>query len=310
MSVTEYLLDNRAAVAGARFAALSALFDDNTRRHVDALGIGPGARCWEVGAGGPTVPQLLAQRVGPGGHVLATDLDVSWIDQVPPVVEVRRHDIAADELPTSRFDLVHARLVLTHVPQRAVRCAGWPQPCGPAGGCSSRTSTSSCSPSPVPTRATRTRSGPIGSAAGSSTCSCAGEPTPLRAEPPDPTPGVGPGRRRGRRVLPAGPTGRRPPRGRQRRPGPRRTHRVTDTPPPRSSTPTWPPSRPGTSTSPHHRSSPRGDAEQRRREPRPTAERPVRSGRGCAAGTGGCGPRRVRRGPAAGAPTRARFRRR
>ena len=84
MSVTEYLLDNRAAVAGARFAALSALFDDNTRRHVDALGIGPGARCWEVGAGGPTMPQLLAQRVGPGGHVLATDLDVSWIDQVPP----------------------------------------------------------------------------------------------------------------------------------------------------------------------------------------------------------------------------------
>jgi SAM-dependent methyltransferase len=134
MSVAEYLLDNRAAVAGARFAALSALFDDNTRRHVDALGIGPGAHCWEVGAGGPTVPQLLAQRVGPGGHVLATDLDVSWIDQVPPVVEVRRHDIAADELPTSRFNLVHARLVLTHVPQRgpalrrmaaALRPGGW-----------------------------------------------------------------------------------------------------------------------------------------------------------------------------------------
>jgi SAM-dependent methyltransferase len=134
MPVTEYLLDNRATVAGARFAALSALFDDNTQRHVDALGIGTGAHCWEVGAGGPTMPQLLGQRVGPGGHVLATDLDVSWIDQVPPVVDVRRHDIAADELPTSRFDLVHARLVLVHVPQRsralrrmaaALRPGGW-----------------------------------------------------------------------------------------------------------------------------------------------------------------------------------------
>ena len=134
MSVTEYLLDNRATAAGARFAALSALFDDNTQRHVDALGIGPGAYCWEVGAGGPTMPQLLGQRVGPGGHVLATDLDVSWIDRLPPVVDVRRHDIAADELPTGRFDLVHARLVLTHVPQRsralrrmatALRPGGW-----------------------------------------------------------------------------------------------------------------------------------------------------------------------------------------
>lgn len=134
MSVPHYLLENRATVAGARFEALSALFDDNTRRHVDALGIGAGAHCWEVGAGGPAVPRMLGQRVGPSGYVLATDLDVSWIDRVPPAVDIRRHDIAADDLPASRFDLVHARLVLTHVPQRsralrrmaaALRPGGW-----------------------------------------------------------------------------------------------------------------------------------------------------------------------------------------
>lgn len=117
--MTNYLLDNRSTASGGRFAALSDLFDGATERHIDTLGIGPGARCWEVGAGGPAVPRLLARRVGPGGHVLATDLEVSWIDEVPPVVEVRRHDVAADEPPAGGFDLVHARLVFTHVPERA-----------------------------------------------------------------------------------------------------------------------------------------------------------------------------------------------
>jgi hypothetical protein len=31
---------------------------------------------------------------------------------------LRRHDIGVDALPTSSFDLIHARLVLSHVPQR------------------------------------------------------------------------------------------------------------------------------------------------------------------------------------------------
>src|SRR6185312_9531045 len=48
-----YLLDNRQAEAGDRFTAISALFDDWTFRQVERLGIAPGWRCWEVGAGGP-----------------------------------------------------------------------------------------------------------------------------------------------------------------------------------------------------------------------------------------------------------------
>jgi SAM-dependent methyltransferase len=113
-----YLLDNRAPDAGSRFTALSALFDPITARHVDALGVAPGHRCWEVGAGGPSVPRLLAERVGPQGHVLATDLDISWIGAGVPGVEVRRHDVAHDEPPGGGFDVVHARLVLSHVPGR------------------------------------------------------------------------------------------------------------------------------------------------------------------------------------------------
>jgi hypothetical protein len=54
VSADGYLLDNRATEAEGRFAALSALFDPVTFRHVDALGVAPGWRCWEVGAGGAT----------------------------------------------------------------------------------------------------------------------------------------------------------------------------------------------------------------------------------------------------------------
>lgn len=50
-----YLLDNRRAEAGTRFAAFAELFDPVTFRHVDALGVGAGMRCWEVGAGGASV---------------------------------------------------------------------------------------------------------------------------------------------------------------------------------------------------------------------------------------------------------------
>ncbi|MCX4637062.1 methyltransferase domain-containing protein [Streptomyces sp. RPA4-5] len=114
-----YLLDNQQSEAGIRFGALSELFDPVTFRHIDRLGIGVGMRCWEVGAGGPSVPLGLAERVGPTGTVLATDIDVSWTcDVADGVIEVRSHDVAGDP-PPGGFDLVHARLVLVHVADRA-----------------------------------------------------------------------------------------------------------------------------------------------------------------------------------------------
>jgi SAM-dependent methyltransferase len=133
-STRTYLLDNASGEATERFAALSALFDPVTARHVDDLGIPPAGACWEVGAGGPAVPRLLAGRVGPRGRVVATDLDVSWLADAPEGVEVLQHDVAVDEAPDGGFDLVHARLVLVHVPARdealrrmaaALRPGGW-----------------------------------------------------------------------------------------------------------------------------------------------------------------------------------------
>jgi SAM-dependent methyltransferase len=112
-----YLLDNRSTAAGTRFEALAGVFNDWTFRHIDWLQLPAGAACWEVGAGGPTLPAWLTHHVAPGGSVLATDIDLSWLVGEQPY-RVERHDVAADEPPADRFDLVHARLVLTHVPAR------------------------------------------------------------------------------------------------------------------------------------------------------------------------------------------------
>jgi SAM-dependent methyltransferase len=112
-----YLLDNARAEAGERFVALAELFDGVTCGHFDRLGVGPGWRCWEVGAGGRSIPGTLAAAVGPTGYVLATDINPAWLD-AHGTYEVRRHDLATDP-PPGAFDLVHARLVLVHLPDRA-----------------------------------------------------------------------------------------------------------------------------------------------------------------------------------------------
>jgi SAM-dependent methyltransferase len=128
-----YLLDNRQAEAGQRFVALSELFNPWTFAHMRRLGISEGWQCWEVGAGGPTVPSWMAEQVGPHGSVLATDIDLSWIRDGARF-ESRRHELGVDPIPEGPFDLVHARLVLVHVEARqkaltdlvaALRPGGW-----------------------------------------------------------------------------------------------------------------------------------------------------------------------------------------
>jgi ubiquinone/menaquinone biosynthesis C-methylase UbiE len=135
MSNSNYLFDNAASEARQRFGALSALFDPTTFRHIEALNIGQGCRCWEVGAGGPTVSNWLADRVGASGRVLATDINTSWVSEhLDHTVEVLQHDVTQDDPPAGQFDLVHARLVLSHLPARgkalrrmvaSLRPGGW-----------------------------------------------------------------------------------------------------------------------------------------------------------------------------------------
>lgn len=118
-----------------RLRSLEALFDEASTRHLAGLGAGEGWRCLEVGCGAGGVACWLAERVGPAGGVVATDLDTRFIDTGGRAnLEVRRHDIRTDPLEEGAFDLVHARALLEHLPEHrqvlqrmvaALRPGGW-----------------------------------------------------------------------------------------------------------------------------------------------------------------------------------------
>jgi SAM-dependent methyltransferase len=114
-----YLMPNRDELARQRLDALGSLFDPVTQRRLSSVGLRAGWRCWEVGAGHSSLLRWLAGAVGPSGRVVATDIDPSGLgDDHEPWVDIRRGDVARDEPPQGPFDLVHARLVLAHVPER------------------------------------------------------------------------------------------------------------------------------------------------------------------------------------------------
>jgi SAM-dependent methyltransferase len=112
-----YAFDNAAPNERERLAALEAVFDPLTVRHLGALGVDKDWRCLEVGAGGGSIAAWLSRQVGSGGRVVATDLDPRFLEELSlPSLEVRRHDIRRDPLEEQSFDLAHARLLLTHMP--------------------------------------------------------------------------------------------------------------------------------------------------------------------------------------------------
>jgi SAM-dependent methyltransferase len=124
----------RQRISRAHYASLADLFNPSTFRRIDALGIQPGWRCWEVGAGGPTGPAWLARRVTPGGYVLATDIDVAALQETAePGFEVVRHDVVAEPAPAAGFDLVHARLVVMHLADRGAALAAMTRALRPGG---------------------------------------------------------------------------------------------------------------------------------------------------------------------------------
>lgn len=118
----------------ARLALLAQVSDPFTLAQLDAIGVQPGWRCVDVGAGGGAVTRLLAARVGAAGSVLALDLDTRLVEPLADDrISVVRFDLLADTLGQT-FDLAHARHLLMHLPRRAealrrlaalVRPGGW-----------------------------------------------------------------------------------------------------------------------------------------------------------------------------------------
>ena len=83
------------------------------------IGVGRGWSCLEVGAGAGSIARWLAHRVGPTGRVVATDLDTRFFEDAAEAnLEIWRHDITGDPLPTAEFGLVHVRWLLDLLPDR------------------------------------------------------------------------------------------------------------------------------------------------------------------------------------------------
>lgn len=115
--MADYALPNAWQQARQRLALLESELDPATRRRIIDAGIGPGAHCLEVGAGGGSIAHWLCRTVGPTGRVVATDVDPGLVAvDAPPRLEILQHDLTREPLPAGQFDLVHARWLLHHLP--------------------------------------------------------------------------------------------------------------------------------------------------------------------------------------------------
>src|SRR3954466_11571776 len=98
-----------------------------TERVLDRVDPAPGSRCLDAGCGPGVTMRQLAQRVGPQGRVVGINVDEALgaesvarlHEQGHRQCEFCRHDLRRDTaIPGAPYDLVYARLVLFHLPER------------------------------------------------------------------------------------------------------------------------------------------------------------------------------------------------
>jgi SAM-dependent methyltransferase len=112
----KYTLSHELAGERQRLALMSELLDPVERAHIARLGASPGWRCLELGSGNGSIAQALAQFVAPTGHVVASDIDLTYLrDLQMPCLEIRRIDILQDAIEEGCYDLVVARALLHHL---------------------------------------------------------------------------------------------------------------------------------------------------------------------------------------------------
>jgi ubiquinone/menaquinone biosynthesis C-methylase UbiE len=115
-----------------RLRAQSQAWEPATRRLIDQIALAPGARCLDAGCGPGETMHLMAERVGPSGQVVGVDIDAALGGEAVRALHDAGHhqcefvplDVSCDEFPGGPYDLVYARLLLYHLPQRSAVLRG------------------------------------------------------------------------------------------------------------------------------------------------------------------------------------------
>jgi 2-polyprenyl-3-methyl-5-hydroxy-6-metoxy-1,4-benzoquinol methylase len=114
-----YVVPNSWEHARRRLELLEACYDAASFQRASSVGVREGWRCLDAGAGHGSFARWLGSKVGAAGSVLAVDLDTRLLaGATEPNIEVRQMDLVSGQLPDGKFDFVHTRMVLTHIPAR------------------------------------------------------------------------------------------------------------------------------------------------------------------------------------------------
>jgi SAM-dependent methyltransferase len=128
-NIGRYVLATGEAAAH-RLQLLHAAYGPGTRRVLLESGLRPGMRVADFGCGVGMVTGLLAELVGPKGHVVGIDSNAAQLDQARALLAARGRPaefVAASATDTGlapgSFDLVYSRFLLIHLtePVRALR---------------------------------------------------------------------------------------------------------------------------------------------------------------------------------------------
>ncbi|HWI82688.1 class I SAM-dependent methyltransferase [Ramlibacter sp.] len=112
-----------------------------TRVMLDLARVAPGQRVLDIAAGAGEPAVSAAERVGPGGYVLATDISEGIIELALQVarerglrqIETRAMDGEQLDLPDASFDAVLCRLGLMYMPHPAAALREWRRVLRPGG---------------------------------------------------------------------------------------------------------------------------------------------------------------------------------
>ena len=116
-------------------------YGETTRQLLDMARIGPGQRVLDIAAGAGEPAVSAAERVGPKGYVLATDISEGIVELARQVaaerglkqVETRVMDGEKLDLPDASFDAVVCRLGLMYMPHPVTALREWRRVLKPGG---------------------------------------------------------------------------------------------------------------------------------------------------------------------------------